>query len=184
MALGGVYMIAIEQWRLGRFNTARFHAADREIGDVNAPQALFIGAMQCVAMIPGTSRSMMTITAGILTGLRPRAAAEFSFLLGVPTLGAACLYKLAKNLYYAGKPITNPTDGQGGAGEVHRSLFEVLGVGAVAIGMVAATVSAMIAVRWLVGFLNRHGLTAFGVYRLLLALCLVGLLLGRVVQWP
>ena len=115
--------------------------------------ALAIGALQCVAMWPGTSRSMMTIAGGILLGLRARDAAEFSFLLGVPTLGAACLYRLAKNLSASARDGT-------------PNLIETLGAGSVAVGLIVATLSAALAVRWLVAFLNRHGLGAFGWYRI------------------
>jgi undecaprenyl-diphosphatase len=116
-------------------------------------RALAIGALQCVAMWPGTSRSMMTIAGGTLVGLRPRDAAEFSFLVGVPTLGGACAFKLAKNL------LASARDGT-------PNLIETLGAGSVAIGIAVATLSAAIAVRWLVSFLNRHGLAAFGWYRI------------------
>jgi undecaprenyl-diphosphatase len=115
-------------------------------------------------MWPGTSRSMMTIAGGTLLGLRPREAAEFSFLLGLPTLGAACLYKLASNLH-------------GSAAEGTPNLFELLGAGSVVLGFAVATVSAALAVRWLVAFLTRHGLAAFGWYRI--ALCaLLGALIA------
>lgn len=176
LALGGVYMIGIEQWRTGRISPPRFHACERDVDDITPLQALFIGVLQCIAMIPGTSRSMMTITAGVLSGLKPRAAAEFSFLLGVPTLGAACVYKLAKDLYRTGSVIE-------GTDTVHRNFIQILGVGPVIVGFLVAAVSAIIAVRWLVGFLNKHGLTAFGVYRIVLAICLIGLLLGGIVRW-
>lgn len=176
LALGGVYMIGIEQWRTGRISPPRFHACERDVDDITPLQALFIGVLQCIAMIPGTSRSMMTITAGVLSGLKPRAAAEFSFLLGVPTLGAACVYKLAKDLYRTGSVME-------GTDAVHRNFFQILGVGPVIVGFLVATVSAIIAVKWLVGFLNKHGLTAFGVYRIVLAICLIGLLLGGIIRW-
>jgi undecaprenyl-diphosphatase len=115
-------------------------------------RALAVGLLQCVAMWPGTSRSMMTIAGGTLVGLRPRDAAEFSFLVGVPTLGGACVYKLAKNL------LASARDGT-------PNLIETLGAGSVALGIAVATLSAALAVRWLVSFLNRHGLAPFGWYR-------------------
>ena len=123
---------------------------------VTPMQAALVGLLQCFALIPGMSRSMMTITGGYFIGLPPRRAAEFSFLLGLPTLGAATLYSLAKNLnesHDAGRP----------------NLFEALGVGPVLIGIVVAAVSAAVAVKWLVGFLGRHGLAPFAWYRLVLA---------------
>jgi undecaprenyl-diphosphatase len=186
LALGGVYMIVIEWWRTGRISTPRFHAGGIEVDDLTPRQALWIGLAQCVAMIPGTSRSMMTITAGVLTGLKPRAAAEFSFLLGVPTLGAACLYTLAKDVWMVmkrGDAAAQGADAVGSSGSAHQPFWEVLGVAPVAVGFIVATISAAIAVRWLVGFLNRHGLTAFGVYRIVLALGLLGLLAGGMVRW-
>ncbi|MEO1585036.1 MAG: undecaprenyl-diphosphate phosphatase [Planctomycetota bacterium] len=171
LALGGVYMIALDRWKL------RGHRRQAEAGEdddtdslaaMTWKQALFIGFMQCLAMWPGTSRSMMTITAGVIAGLKPKHAAEFSFLLGLPTLGGACVYKLAKN-------ITESAD----AGT--RNIFEVFGVGAFAAGLIVATVSAALAVKWLVGFLNRHGLEAFGWYRIALAIVLGGLIFGGIV---
>jgi undecaprenyl-diphosphatase len=105
---------------------------------------------------------MMTITGGIFCGLRPAAAAEFSFLLGMPTLLAATGYALYKNLNRAGKT------GQ-------PNLFEQLGWTPVLVGMAVAAISAAVAVRWLVGFLNRHGLTPFGIYRIAFAALLLTL---------
>jgi undecaprenyl-diphosphatase len=99
----------------------------------------------------------------VLLGLRPKDAAEFSFLLGLPTLGAASLYSLVDNL----------SEAQATGGP---SLFTALGPGEVVLGLVVATVSAALAVHWLVGFLTRHGLGAFGWYRIALALVMGGLL--------
>jgi len=170
--VGGVWMIWIDRWRR-RNEFMGEHAAILPGGDtidrLTPVQALAIGLFQCVAMWPGTSRSMMTIAGGMLVGLKPRQAAEFSFLLGLPTLGAACLYKLAKNLLHARETGT-------------PNLFEQLGVMPVILGMLVAAISAAIAVKWLVAFLNRHGLTAFGVYRLALCLLLGSLALSGVVR--
>ena len=154
LLIGGVYMLGLEQWREGRFSTPRPRSAEREVEDLTPRGALVIGLMQCVAMWPGMSRSMMTITGGVIVRLRPAAAAEFSFLLGLPTLGGACVYKLAKNAMRAGTV--------GADGEVQRGMFELLGGTAVALGLVTATISAMVAVRWLVAFLNRHGVSPLG----------------------
>lgn len=145
LAVGGAWMIWLDR---------RPHPPS-EIGiDALTPwQAVGIGLFQCVAMWPGTSRSMMTIAGGRMLGLAPAQAAEFSFLVGLPTLGAACAYKLLKNLKHA-----HDTGGP--------NLFELLGWAPVGIGIAVATVSAVLAVRWLVGFLTRHGLAPFGWYRL------------------
>jgi undecaprenyl-diphosphatase len=162
LALGGVYMIVLDRARM-RAGRGLAESAEDGLASMTMRQALIIGLLQCVAMWPGTSRSMMTITAGVLVGLRPRQAAEFSFLLGLPTLGGACVYKLAKNLYESGQSGT-------------PSLIDVIGAGNIAVGVAVATVSAALAVRWLVGFLNRRGLEPFGWYRLALAAVLGALL--------
>jgi undecaprenyl-diphosphatase len=164
LALGGVYMMIVDQWQAGKVSFLPKHTHTTEtVFDMSWKQSLFVGVLQCVAMWPGTSRSMMTITGGVLAGLKPRQAAEFSFLLGVPTLGAATMYKAYKNVSHAHATST-PT------------MFEQLGWTAVIVGTLVAAVSAFVAVKWLVGFLNRHGLTPFGWYRL--ALCAVLLVLA------
>ncbi len=176
LALGGVYMIALDRWKV-----RPMRAQDQASGGTGVPPvdedsllklsykaALFIGLMQCIAMWPGTSRSMMTITAGVLVGLRPKQAAEFSFLLGLPTLGGACVYKLYKNVT-SGEP----------------TIFEVIGWGPIVVGLVAATLSAAVAIAWLVGFLNKHGLAPFGYYRLLLCAVLgIAIFTGAVQLGP
>ena len=157
LLLGGVWMIWLD----------RRHQP--EVGDpldgLGWRKALGIGLFQCAAMWPGTSRSMMTIAGGMILGLRASQAAEFSFLLGLPTLGGACLFKLAKNLLTASREGT-------------PNLFEQLGPAPVALGLAVAALSAALAVRWLVGFLQRRGLAPFGWYRIALALLLGAALLS------
>lgn len=171
LALGGVYMIMLDQRRRGGWGwrgiSTRYAGGLKGIEDIRPHEALFVGLLQCVAMIPGTSRSMMTITGGYFIGLRPAAAAEFSFLLGVPTLGAACLYKLYKDMY----------------SEHGAHMVKTLGAQPIVIGIVVAAISAALAVKWLVGFLNRRGTTPFGWYRLVLAATMAGLIVGGVVRF-
>ncbi len=167
---GGVYMLVVSLWARGRIGGLRKMRQIDDVTQVTMGQAFTIGLLQCIAMWPGTSRSMMTITGGLFVGLSPRAAAQFSFLLGLPTLGAACLYKLAKNL-------------AGAAAGHHPSIFTQLGWVPCILGVVVATISAAVAVRWLVGFLTRHGLAPFGWYRIGLTLVMLALLTTGTLKW-
>jgi undecaprenyl-diphosphatase len=169
LALGGVFMIVLDRVRMREHRRGVPAENDSELlgpdlHEISIGKAMAIGALQCVAMVPGTSRSMMTIAGGVLVGLHPRRAAEFSFLLGLPTLGGACVYSILKTLTGDGP-----------------NMFEVIGWTPIAIGLIAATVSAALAVRWLVGFLNRHGLALFGYYRIALAIVLGSLIAGGIV---
>jgi len=125
--------------------------------DLDLRQALLIGVAQCLAMWPGTSRSMITILVALAVGLSLQAAVEFSFLLGLATLGAATSYEILRN---------------GG------DLFATYGYLNPIIGLVAAFVSAVVAVRWMVEYLQRNGLAIFGWYRLVVAAVVAGLLLA------
>jgi undecaprenyl-diphosphatase len=108
-------------------------------------QAAIIGAAQVLALWPGTSRSLVTIVAGLAVGLTLAAAVEFSFLVGLATLTAATLVDGAKH---------------GG------DIVDVFGVANPVIGFVVAFVAAVVAVRWMVTYLQRHSLAVFGWYRL------------------
>jgi undecaprenyl-diphosphatase len=154
LALGGIFMIVIDRMKFRKADTDE--DPENDLVELSMGSALFIGLMQCIAMVPGTSRSMMTIVGGVMAGLRPRQAAEFSFLLGLPTLGGACVYSLVKNLRESAEAGT-------------PNMFELLGWTPIAAGLIVATISAAIAVKWLVAFLNKHGLAVFGYYRLVLA---------------
>lgn len=171
LIVGGVFMISIDALFIRRQRVAAAIHAGPGGADVDAltpRRALIIGLLQILAMWPGTSRSMMTISGGVMVGLRPAAAAEFSFLLGMPTLLAATGYSLFKNLRESAKAGT-------------PNLFDVFGYTPAIVGIVVAAASAALAVGWLVGFLNRHGLTPFGIYRIALGITLLALALGGIV---
>lgn len=144
---GAVLMFAAEKWRRDQgTKNSRI-----EPSDLTAKQALGIGVMQCLALWPGTSRSMVTMVGGYFTGLSPAKAAEFSFLVGLPTLAGAAVLK-----GFSAGP----------------AMIAVFGWPHVLLGGVVATVSAAIAVKFLVHYLTRHGLGVFAIYRILLAVFL------------
>ena len=145
LAVGGVAMIVAEYFFWIRKGKRR---PVTRLEDVTYRQALLIGLAQCLALWPGTSRSMVTIVAAVIVGLDMVSAAEFSFLLALPTLGAATLYKATSQW---------------------SSLCDSAGPLAIAVGLVVSLLVAFVAVKALVSWLTRHGLIPFGIYRLLLA---------------
>lgn len=149
---GAVLMFAAERWRRQQTGTT---PARGEPADLTPKQALGIGLMQCLALWPGTSRSMVTMVGGYFTGLSPAKAAEFSFLVGLPTLTGAALYKSYKS---------------------GPAMIEVFGWPHVLTGTFVAAISAAIAVKFLVSYLTRHGLGVFAIYRLIVAAVLGWLL--------
>ncbi len=149
---GAVLMFAAEKWRRDQ-PSRNLHA---EPSDLTPLHAFGIGVMQCLALWPGMSRSMVTMVGGYFCGLTPPKAAEFSFLVGLPTLAGAALLKG----YSTG-----------------HAMIQVFGLPHMILGGVVAAVSAAIAVKFLVSYLSRHGLGAFAIYRILLATILAATLL-------
>jgi undecaprenyl-diphosphatase len=119
--------------------------------------ALAIGLCQCVAMIPGVSRSGATIVGALMLGVSKRAAAEFSFFLSMPTMGAAVAYDLFKN----------------------RDVLDFGAMSEIAVGFAVAFLSGMIVVRWVLGYVSRHGFAIFGWWRIIVgSVALVALSMG------
>lgn len=148
LVAGAFLMLWAERWRESRAGVGR---AKGDAADLSPRLALGIGLGQCVALWPGTSRSMVTIVGGYLAGLSPAKAAEFSFLVGLPTLAGAAVYKGVRS---------------------GPAMIEVFGWSHVLVGAVVAAGSALIAVKFLVHIISRHGLAFFAYYRLALALVL------------
>lgn len=148
-AAGGLAILLIGGW------VERTRRSGRDLDALSWRTAVAIGLMQALALWPGTSRSFAAILGGLTVGLRLPAAVEYSFLLGVLTLGGATAIKGVK---------------------YGSLMLAQYGVATPFLGFAVATVSAVAAVKWMVAYLNRRGLALFGYYRLLLAV-LVGILL-------
>jgi undecaprenyl-diphosphatase len=142
LAVGGVVMIVLERWLLPRRRRTSEDPVHLTYGT-----AFLIGAFQALALIPGVSRSASTIIGGLVAGLSRSAAVQFSFLLALPTMVAATGLDMYQNAY----------------------LFSSEQFGMLVLGAAVACGTAIIAMRWLLRYLERHDLTAFGVYRIGLA---------------
>lgn len=152
-AVGGLVILLYVQHR----RKEHVGNAGKPLEEMTVRDALAIGFLQCIAMCPGTSRSLMTMLGGMFVGLSVAAAVEFSFLLGLVTLGAATCYDAVK---FGGDMVSE------------------LGPAPLVAGTIVAWASAWVAVKWMVGYLQKHSLALFGWYRLAAAIVLA-LLIAR-----
>lgn len=135
LVFGGIVLVFADRW----FNKTT------TTDEVSYPTALKIGLFQCIAMIPGVSRSAATIIGGLTQKLDRRTAAEFSFFLAVPTMFAAAGYKLLQN---------------------YQSIDKAH-IGLLLTGNIVAFIVALIAIKGFIGLLTRYGFRYFGYYRIL-----------------
>lgn len=140
LILGGILMLFVDKL---------FHHPD-EKQVITEKKAFYIGLFQCIAMIPGVSRSMATIVGGMTQKLSRKNAAEFSFFLAVPTMFAATGYKLLKLFLEPG-----------GAEIISQNMSALI------IGNVVAFIVAMLAIRFFIGYITKYGFKAFGYYRII-----------------
>ncbi len=145
---GAALMFYAEYWRKKQTGLV---ASRLEPSELRPSQALGVGLMQCLALWPGMSRSMSTMVGGYLVGLSPAKAAEFSFLVGLPILTGAAGLKAVKS---------------------GPAMINVFGWPHVILGTAVAALAAAISVKFLVGYLSRHGLGVFAIYRVILAVVL------------
>ena len=136
LVVGGFAILLAEKFA----PKARIHAVE----DMTWLTSLKVGACQCLALVPGVSRSGATILGGLLMGLDRKVATEFSFFLAIPTMLGATVYDLYKN----------------------RDALSFDDISLIAVGFVAAFVVALLVVKWVVGFIARHGFAPFAYYRI------------------
>jgi undecaprenyl-diphosphatase len=145
LIIGGIAILVIER--------VKPPATIHETEDMGFKTALAIGLMQCIAMVPGVSRSGATIMGALLLKVGRKAAAEFSFFLAIPTMLAATIYDLYKN------GATLAADDKT----------------TIAVGFVVSFIVALLVVRWLVRFVQTHGFGVFAWYRIVLGVVILAL---------
>lgn len=151
LVLGGVLLLFVDKW----FNSPRIHTEE----NISFLDAFKIGCFQCLAMIPGVSRSGATIVGGMSQHLSRKVAAEFSFFLALPTMLGATLKKSLD--YFDNEAHTSLTNDQ---------------IWFLIVGNIVAFVVALIAIRGFIGFLNKRGFKLFGWYRIVAGLVILVLL--------
>lgn len=151
LVIGGIFMLFCD----------KLFADGKEDTPLDEKRALKIGLFQCIAMIPGVSRSMATIVGGMQQKLTRKRAAEFSFFLAVPTMFAATAYKLLKLFL------------DGGASALSENMTTLI------VGNVVAFIVALLAIKFFISFITKYGFKAFGWYRIIVGgIILVMLLSG------
>ena len=149
LIVGGIAMLAIER-------VQKDHSI-KAVEDISYGRAFAVGLFQCIAMIPGVSRAAATIMGALLVGVSRPAAAEFSFLLAIPTMFGATLYDFYKN----------------------RDSLTTDGMAFIAVGFVVSFLVALVVVKWLIRYISVHNFSAFAYYRIVIGLVMIGILLLR-----
>lgn len=144
LLIGGIILLFIER----RQNTSTINSID----NLSYRTAFLIGLIQCLAMIPGTSRSAATIIGGMLLGTSRVVAAEFSFFLAIPTMAAASAYSLLKT-------------------GLTLSIFELQ---ILAVGFIVSFIVALIVIAGFMNYISRNTFKPFGYYRIILSLLILG----------
>lgn len=157
LVLGGVVLLFSDNW----FKNPTIH----DEKDMSIKKAVIIGFWQCLAMMPGTSRSAASIIGGMTQGLTRKAAAEFSFFLAVPTMLAVTVYSIFVKTW--GKETPNPMKGY----EMILSSSE--NITAFIVGNIVAFVVALIAIKSFIGLLNKYGFKPWGWYRIIVGIGLL-----------
>ncbi|MCC7078857.1 MAG: undecaprenyl-diphosphate phosphatase [Acidimicrobiia bacterium] len=160
--LSDAWVIAITLAAFGvvMYLVDRFSSTNRELESLTFKDALFVGAAQAIALIPGTSRSGITITAGILRDLTRVTAVRFSFLLSLPITAGVVAYKMYEL-------VTEP-------------LPAGIGIGQLVVGVAASALTGWLAIEWLLSFLRRRTLLVFVIWRFAAALLVVILIVTGV----
>lgn len=148
LVLGGIILVFIDKYFENKATKS----------DITYIDAVKIGLFQCIAMVPGVSRSAATIIGGMFQGLSRKESAEFSFFLAVPTMFAASAYKLLKAFKQGS--LTFSTDE-----------LQLL-----AVGNIVAFIIAMVAIKFFITYLQKYGFKVFGYYRIVVGLIILGLL--------
>ncbi len=152
LLLGGIVLLFVDKW----FPQEDPKAGGHPVTNPSFKEALIIGLFQCLAAVPGVSRSAATIIGGLTQKLTRRAAAEFAFFLAMPTMAAAAakdVYDYYKDAHQHGVDLSH--------------LFSGTEVKLLVIGNVVAFVVALLAIRLFVGFVAKYGFRAFGIYRII-----------------
>ena len=157
LIIGGVIILWVERWQMKTGAEPRVLTMD----DMTWKDALKVGFMQCLAMIPGTSRSGATIIGGMVLGLSRRAATEFSFFLSIPTIFGATVYDLWKS----------------------RELLTLDNLDGIVVGGVISFASALLVVHWLLRYVSGHDFRGFGWYRIIFGIVILALVGSGVIEW-
>ena len=155
--VGGFIILWAEKRQAAGGNAVRVHDAD----DMTWQDALKVGLVQCLAMVPGTSRSGATIIGGMLLGLSRKAATDYSFYLAIPTLMGAGVYSLYKE----------------------RALLSMADIPLFGVGLVVSFLAAWVCVRWLLRFLATHSFVGFAYYRIAFGIVVLATAWSGVVTW-
>ena len=155
--VGGFIILWAEKRQAAGGTAVRIHNVD----DMSALDALKVGLVQCLAMVPGTSRSGATIIGGMFLGLSRKAATDFSFFLAIPTLIGAGAYSLYKE----------------------RALLSMADAPMFGVGLVFSFISAWVCVRWLLKFIATHSFVGFAYYRIAFGVVVLLTAWTGVVQW-
>ena len=165
LVIGGLIIFWIENLHAKRNYAPRVQNMD----DMTIKDAFLVGCMQCIAMIPGTSRSGSTIIGGLVLGLSRKAATEFSFFLAIPTIFGATVYSLAKIFLR----VSNE----------HSFIWTTDMTIGFAVGFIVSFVSALIVVKWLLRYVSSNDFKSFGWYRIIFGFIILGTHYSGIVQW-